>query len=226
MLKLFKLILLIQLQAFSIQAISADLDKADVLRYLIESYGGEENLAKLNNFQQHWQMTALMGNRQGTDTRYIQMPDKLRVELQYPDKREVRILDGDAAMTVFNDGAPRQAAPVQRDAMRLQLMRLYSPLVLSEKVSHLVLSDEDNVCALTLAEHGVRVDYLIDKSTWRIIKVSGSLSINGAEMSFLTEYSQFEMVDGVLLHKSENKFAGNVNTAVLALQRVVFQDDH
>jgi hypothetical protein len=69
-------------------------------------------------------------------------------------------------------------------------------------------------------EHGVQADYLVNKETWRIEKVAGNLTMGGHPMQFLTEYSEFEFVDGVLVHQRENKFAGQVNTAVLQLRQI------
>jgi len=48
----------------------------------------------------------------------------------------------------------------------------------------------------------------------------GRLLMNGASMQFVTEYSEFAMVDGVLVPHRENKFVGAMNTAVLRLQRI------
>ena len=61
---------------------------------------------------------------------------------------------------------------------------------------------------------------MVNTHNWRIEKVVGSLAINGTVFQFLTEYSKFTFQDGVLLHQSENKFAGGVNTAVLQLRRL------
>jgi len=47
------------------------------------------------------------------------------------------------------------AVQQQRDAVRLQLMRLYSPLVLRSKLDSLSLAVEDDYYALTLLENGV-----------------------------------------------------------------------
>ena len=53
-------------------------------------------------------------------------------------------------------------------------------------------------------------------------EVVGTLTVNSTEMQFLTEYSDFKFVDGVLVHQKENKFAGGMNTAKLQLRRVTF----
>jgi hypothetical protein len=198
------------------------LDKQAVLERIIDAYGGEKNLRKLDTVVQEWGFVALMGNRHGTDIRSIRIPGQLRVELRYPNKTETRILNGEKSHVIFNDAAATPAAPPQRDAMRLQLMRLYSPLVLRDKSDSVSLVMEGEFLALSLKENGVRADYLVNKESWRIEKVVGSLTINGAEMQFLTEYSDFKFVDGALVHQKENKFAGGMNTAKLQLRRITF----
>jgi hypothetical protein len=197
-------------------------DKQAVLDRVIDAYGGEKNLRKLDSVIQEWGFVALMGNRHGTDIRTIRIPDQLRVELRYPDKTETRMLNGEVGHVIFNETTAKAAAPLQRDAMRLQLMRLYSPLVLRDKSDSVTLVMDGEYCALSLLENGVRADYLINQETWRIEKVVGTLSVNGTEMQFLTEYSDFKFVDGALVHQKENKYAGGVNTAKLQLRRITF----
>ena len=111
---------------------------------------------------------------------------------------------------------------MQRDAMRLQLMRLYSPLMLRDKIDSVQLVEEGGLLALSLVEDGLHVHYMVNRENWRIEKVAGSLLANGNEIQFLTEYSDFKVIDGVLMHQKENKFAGGVNTAVLQLRSVTF----
>ena len=201
------------------------LDRESVLQKLIESYGGETNLRKLERMVQEWDMVAMMGNRHGKDVRSIRVPDQLKVELTYPDKTEIRILNGEKARVAFNNDPWRAASAPQQDAMRLQLMRLYSPLVLRDKGDSLKLMLDGEYCALSLVERGIRADYLVNQDTWRIEKVVGTLWINDTEMRFLTEYSDFKFVDGTLVHQRENKFAANVNTAVLQLRNIEFNAD-
>lgn len=219
----FRLWILAPLLALSSPLTAQTLDREAVLTNLIEAYGGEAKLRKLNNAVQEWDMVALMSKRHATDVRTIRIPDQLVVELTYPQKVERRMLEGDTGLVSFDDGHPYPATDPQRDAMRLQLMRLYSPLVLQDKIENLTLTIEGDYCGLTLVEHGVRADYLVNQDTWRIEKVAGTLSMGGQDMRFLTEYSEFEFVDGVLVHRKENKYAGNVNTAVLSLKNIRFE---
>lgn len=218
----FRFLFLTALLALSPNTHSQALDRDAVLDKLIASYGGEANLRKLDNVVQEWHMVAMMSKRHGTDVRHIRIPGQLVVMLTYPGKVETRVLDGDEGMVSFNDDEPIIATPPQRDAMRLQLMRLYSPLVLRDKSEAVALTIEGEYCALTLEENGVKADYLVNMDEWRIEKVAGTLNMNGTPMQFLTEYSDFEIEDGVLVHKKENKFAGEVNTAVLQLKTITF----
>jgi hypothetical protein len=217
---LFRTLFVITLLALSNPASPETLDVDSVLERMIHAYGGEENLRKLNSMTQVWDFVALVRNQHGTDVRKIRMPAQLKVELTYPDKSETRILDGESSYVIFNEGPATVARLSQNDAMRLQLMRLYSPMVLHDMRESLTLALEDKFCALSLVENGLRVDYLVNMETWNIDKVVGTLSIQGSEMRFLTEYSNFRLHDGVLVHERENKYAGGVNTAVLQLRSV------
>jgi hypothetical protein len=192
---------------------------ADVLDHMIEAYGGEENVRKLDSVVQEWDLLALTRNQQGTDKRSIHLPGQLKVELTYPDKQETRVLDGDAGYAIFGDREPARASDMQRSAMQLQLMRFFTPLTLRDRIDSLRLSEGDGYVALTLPEDRLQVEYVVDTETWHIVKVVGTLAINGATMQFVTEYSEFATVDGALIHHRENKFVGGMNTAVLRLRR-------
>ena len=202
---------------------------ADVLDNMVAAYGGEKNVRKLDRVVQEWDVLALMRNKQGTDKRSIQLPRQLKVELTYPDKQETRVLDGDAGYAVFDDREPAVASNMQRSAMQLQLMRFYSPLTLRERIDSLELSKTDEHLTLTLREEGLQADYVVDTETWYIVKVVGTLAVNGATMQFMTEYAEFAKVDGVVMHHRENKWVGTTNTAVLRLRHVElgvdFDDD-
>jgi hypothetical protein len=197
------------------------LDVDTLLERLVETYGGEANVHKLDSQVQLWDVVALTSKRHGTDVRALEAPDRLRVQLTYPDKREVRIINGNASFASYRGEPEAVVGRPQSDAMRLQLMRLYSPLVLRDKRDALSLEVEDGNYVLTLFEHGVRMDYVVNSNTWRIEKVVGGLAINGQEFRFVTEYSDFAVRDGVLVHQRENKFAGGTNTAILKLRQIM-----
>ena len=222
---LTRLVLVFLVLTISSPISAQPLDLDIVLQNLIESYGGEKNLHKLDSQIQEWAVVALMGNSHGTDVRAIRAPRQLRVELRYPHKSETRIINGDRSYASYGNAPAQEAVHPQSDAMRLQLMRLYSPLVLHDKRNDLALTVNGEYCALTLSESGLRVDYMVNMTNWRIEKVIGSMTINGTDMRFLTEYSDFKFHDGVLVHERENKYAGAVNTAVLQLGHITLDAD-
>jgi len=222
MLNITRVSILLLLIGLSQPTLTRGSDVQSVLDQLVRHYGGEKNLRKMDSMIQEWDLTALMGNRSGTDTRSFRAPSHLRVDLTYPQKSETRILSGDSAFVVFAGAAPEEVFGMQRDAMRLQLMRLYSPLILRDKLDSVRLTEDGDLMALSLVENGLHVHYMINKENWQIEKVAGSLPVNGKEMQFLTVYSDFKVVDGVLMHQSENKYAGGVNTAALKLRSVTF----
>ena len=63
---------------------------------------------------------------------------------------------------------------------------------------------------LTLEVNRLQADYLVSGESWRIEKVIGTLHIGSQQMQFFTEHSDFKVVDGVVMHHVENKFAGQV----------------
>lgn len=219
----FRITLLLLILAISGPVSAEPGDLGAALERIIQVYGGEENVRKLDNVIQEWSVVALMGNRHGTDTRSVQVPGRLKVELIYAHKQETRVLKDDTGYVIFRDGIPTIAKDMQRDAMRLQLMRLYSPLALRDRIDNLSMAEQEGFLYLTLRENGLRADYVVNKENWRIEKVVGTMSINGNEMNFLTEYSEFKLVDGVLVHHRENKYAGQVNTAVLNLNKITIE---
>lgn len=217
-LAIFSIVCLLFAGAASVKAEESRLDT--LLDQLIEEYGGEVNLRKLDSHIQEWDVVALVRARHGTDTRRVRVPDQLKVEITYPDKQETRIVSGELGYFMHGNAPPRLATKPQKDAMRLQLMRHYSPLVLRGKLDSLSLDERDGYYVITLFEQGVRADYFVNGDSWRIEKVVGGLAINGTEMQFVTEYSDFAVHDGVLVHRRENKFAGGFNTAKLKLRSI------
>lgn len=212
--------LLLILSIFLNTAYAQSLELDAVMARVIDSYGGEANLRKLQSQIQKWDMIAVRGHRRGTDVRTIRIPDQLKVELTYSDGTEIRVFDREKSYVKFNRGPIKAVVEAQRDAMRLQLMRLYSPLFLRDRLDSLTMTIKGGFYILSLFEHGVSIDYVVNAETSRIEKVVGTLPIMGSTMQFLTEYSDFTMRDGVLIHQQEKKYAGGVNTAVLQLREI------
>jgi hypothetical protein len=109
--------------------------------------------------------------------------------------------------------------------MKLQMMRLYSPLTLKGK-SGISVTEGKGVKLITLKEGTLTSIYHVNSITFRIEKVVGRFDMGGRQMEFQTEYSDFKKVDGVLIHHRENKFAAGMNTAELFLKDIKLSVTH
>lgn len=210
---------------FFICGVSRAASTEDLLNKLVQSYGGEKNLKKLDSWSAVWQIESSAKGETGADTRSISLPGKLRVELKYANSSELRIINGDKGYKGFSGSPLLPASGPPLEAMKLQRMRMYTPLTLLKKKKNLTVSEEGGFKVITLKEGGRGTNakhgsgrYFVNPETMRIERFIGRMEMNGQAMEFKTEYSDFKTVDGVALHHKEVKYAGSVNTAVMALK--------
>lgn len=192
---------------------------------MIGAYGGLENLKKLDSYISVWDMEVRVRPQKGKAINFIDQAGKLRVELTYPDKTETRLVVGSKGYKGFNKGPLEEVTGPRLDSMKLQMMRLYSPLTLKNKAG-VVVTEGNGVKYITLKEGTITSVYHVNATTFMIEKVVGKLKMGPREMEFQTEYSDFKKVDGVLIHHRENKFAGGTNTAELFLKDVKLSVKH
>ncbi len=221
---LIRLLLLLMLLSTTGTILAAQLDSTELLKQMVERYGGATALEKLNTpYRQHWDLVAMTSHEKGTDQRAIDLPGMLTVELTYPSKSEKRILNGDSGEKIYNKTRHEVVNGPGLMAMRLQRMRLYNPLLLQQRAAKIHVTEEgDKFYRLTLREGDITTDYHVNRKTLLIDKVIGTLQMNGMAMSFLTEYRDYKAVEGVMMPHTEIKYAGNVNTAVLTLRETSF----
>ncbi|MBE9535846.1 MAG: hypothetical protein IMF07_01595 [Proteobacteria bacterium] len=214
------LIFLILVFFYAIPASGETVKIETLLDQMISAYGGEENLKKLNTYRQEWSLTAAMSGEKGFDSRSVALPDRLRVELVYFAHNEIRILNGDGGLKIYNRTQKKKVQSPGLDAMKLQRMRLYHPLTLKERLHNSSLTQKEGFHVIILSEKELITEYYINPSTFMIEKVVGLIQAGGMSMEFKTLYSDFRKVDGVVLPHKEVKFAGATNTAVLTLKKI------
>src|SRR5664279_170800 len=100
----------------------------DVVESVLKEYGGAAAWQKVTTIRETGQVVPAMGKGDGAMTRFWQKPDKLRIEIVYPARTELRVVDGDHGT---NNG--KEVTGPGLDAMRLQAARLALPLLLIEK---------------------------------------------------------------------------------------------
>ncbi len=213
-------ILLMALLLFSV-ANAKELNKEQIINKMINSYGGQENLLQLLNYKQTWNIEFMSSDNSGFDKREIIMPYYLRTEIIYPNKTEIRVLNKNSAIKIFS-GKTTQIKGPMINAVKLQLMRLYSPLVLKSKLDNITLSQNSKQYILELEKSSMKVEYIVSKKTFLIEKTIGRLQMGPQQLEFLTKYEEYKSVNGVMLPHKEIKFVGSLNTAVMTLGKNSF----
>ncbi|MCF6330446.1 MAG: hypothetical protein L3I99_02710 [Sulfurimonas sp.] len=213
-------ILLMALLFFSV-ANAKELDKQLIINKMIDTYGGEEKLLQLLNYKQTWNIEFMSSDNSGFDKREIIMPDYLRTEIIYPNKTEIRVLNKNSAIKIFSGKTTPIKGPMI-NAVKLQLMRLYSPLVLKSKLDNITVSQNSKQYIFELEKSGVKVEYIVSKKTLLIEKTIGRLQMGPQQLEFLTKYEEYKSVNGVMVPHKEIKFVGSLNTAVMTLDKNSF----
>ncbi len=198
-----------------------------LVEQVLTAYGGRENLGKIHAWRAEGPLTAVQREQQGETVRWFERPDRLRIEIRYPDRGEVRIVRGDRGWAGSDD---RHLEPVEGaflQSMELQTARLDLPLRLAEHESSLVVvkPDEDGRTVVRLAmDGGLALDYHIDPGSHRIERMVMSMP-GPPPMSFEADLSEFRFVDGVLFPYREDTRAGDTKTAVTRYKKLELNPD-
>ncbi|QOY53302.1 hypothetical protein [Candidatus Sulfurimonas baltica] len=202
---------------FSLTLNAKEISSEAVIENMIKAYGGERNLEKLSSYEQVWGIQRQTDGVKGTDYRKITLPHYLKTELIYPEKTEIRVVIKDRGTKEFS-GRKVQAKGPMLDAMKLQLMRLFSPLTLRERIKDIKLFIEKEHFLLALKNNSITAKYYISKKSFLVEKTIGELKMGSNSMEFLTIYEDYKSVKGVMMPHKEIKYAGSVNTAVMTLK--------
>ena len=194
---------------------------AAVIDKVVAEYGGAGAIAAA---QQMRQMGSVTTGTRGSAAllRQFARPDRLRVELKYPDHTEVRLLDGAGA---FRDGGP--VGGPMRDAMLLQAARLDLPALLHEargRVGDLGVQTRGGVALRALVVPiggGIALTAFVDERSGRILRSEGSAPAGAmGRLEFWTNYSDFRRVKGVLFAFAEENFASGTRTGLTQLETI------
>ena len=172
---------------------------------VLEAYGGKAALEGVDAFRSEGLLVSHRGE-QGTMVRWFERPDRLRVEIRYPDRGELRIVSGEAGWTGSSDRALQPATTSFLDSMRLQAGRLDLPIRLLEGVTTLVTLAPDEkkriVLGLPLDDH-LFLDYHIHPKSHRIERVEMVLAGEDT-LRFGVTLGEFRWIEGVLFPFKED----------------------
>ncbi len=199
---------------------------AGVVERCVAAYGGKAGIAKAARSRVEGTVTSLVlhPGEIGRIVRAYERPGRLRVEIAYPgDPGETRVLDGGRG---WRNG--EEAAGPRLDAMVLQAARLDLPALLQSwraRVKDGGTGEVDGKTVRLLAIEpapGLLVEAAIDPSTGRILRSRGASTSTPVPLEFVTTYSRFKTVQGVLVPMREENWANGKSTGVTNVLKVTF----
>jgi hypothetical protein len=214
-------LLMVLVLAAAAQAAPADAPKSDVpgwVAHIIDAYGGEKAMRAVHGYHAVGKQVASMNNQEIHADRWFARPDRLRLDLAYPDHTEIRVTSGKDGWSGSSLDNLVVANPMKLQAMRLQTVRLDLPLRLLEQKDKLEsrAPDENGRIVLRLpVDDGLYIDYHVDPKTWLIMHATTGMT--SPAMEFYADYDDFRKVNGVLVPYHETTFAGTTQTSKFEL---------
>ncbi len=204
------------------RAAAAEATPARLVARCVEAYGGKKAVVLLARSRSEGTVTSLLHPGQpGRIARLYQRSGKLRVEIAFPGAPvEIRVLDGGRGWRFGEEvGGPFLAS------MILQAARLDLPALLAAWEKKL----EDHgtwelegktlrVLALEVAP-GLVVEAGVDPGTGRILRSRGTTKGGAMPLEFVTTYSDFRKVDGVLVAFREGNWANGSATGETVVEK-------
>jgi len=197
----------------------------EIVTKTLEAYGGLEALSQVKVVKQTGYVHALIRHegQKGKLVRFIEAPERLRVEIAYPDgETEIRLLDGQNA---WRDGQAVQGPPVE--AMRGQLYRLDLPMLLHRHRERIVdrgsvRQGDREVSVLEIPfPSGLMFTIEIDSASHLILRSRVAFPVGPSfTMTFETIYGDFRKVGPILFPFREQNFAQGQHTADTELDAI------
>lgn len=202
----------------------------EVLAGIVAAYGGTEAVQRLDSYRIEGTTRSQMLGATGTLAREYRSPDRLKVVIDYPQKSEVRILDGDHAWRGAKTGVRPVEGPM-RAAMDYQLLRSELPGVLLRNRERLtdggLVEHEGGTHRMIILKwsDAVEMRYWVEDGSSRITHVESTLTMGGRKVVFATAYEDFRNVDGVLFPFRETNYASGRHVADTVVERLITDPD-
>jgi hypothetical protein len=190
---------------------------------VVQAYGGRAALAKVKGYRMEGTIASRM---QGTGpfVRAFTRPDRLRVVLDYPGSPEIRVLDGPKGWRSDGQGRVAPVVGFLVGSMVAQAGRANLPWLLDERRSsaRLLPADEGGKLqgiAVPLGT-GLTLTAYVELATGRIVRSTNELDMPGMKTGFVTDYSDFRTVGGVLFPFHEGNFASGQTTGETVVTKI------
>jgi hypothetical protein len=193
------------------------------------AYGGPAAVARLRSYRVEGETSSLMRGAVGKVTREYRAPDRLRVEIAYPDRTEVRVVTREGVWRGDASGVREVEGPM-REAVLFQLLRSDLPGMLLRFRDRLedggVMQHENNAHRLVVLpwSQSLTMRFSVHAESSRITLAEGVIETGGRRLVFATSFSDFRRVGGVLFPFAEQNFANGRHVASTRIDRLVLQE--
>ena len=221
-----RLILLAWLTVLGFGASAAELPVDALLDKVIAAYGGGNGApTSAKAIKQTGVTYSAMRGGEAPILRAYQRPDRLRIEIRYPGKAEVRVLRGTQA---WKQGSPMTSA--FQGAMLLQATRMGMPwnlLAIRDRLRDMGSMAMPGGTLRVLewtTDSGLVMRIGIAPDSGHIVHSLGRLSSTPGSMEFGTTYEDFRHQDGQLYAAFERHFAMGQSIGHTRIEHVEFLD--
>lgn len=189
---------------------------------VLEAYGGASAVRSVDAHRQEGMLVAVRGAAHGRLVRIATAEDRLSILVEYPDRAELRILEGADAWRGPGPGALERVGGPLRGAMVLQAARSWLPRLLDEHRADATIAGAEEgrtVLDVRVASDLVLRVFVAD-DTNLVVRSESILESAPGPVGFATDYADFREVDGVLFPFREETYASGYHTGSALLERV------
>lgn len=204
----------------------AALTAPEVISQVIQAYGGREVVAKIDSVCASGEIVAFaFNNAQGKYSYCVAKDRKLRVDIDYAEFAEHRVLNG-ATAYVQTGGSPTRQLTSGANYLSIvyQYEQLNLPRTLLERPERIRYAGREprdagpvDVLALDAAA-GLTMKIYVDAATGHIVKTSGIFQLGTTQMVLSADFSDFRMVKGTIFPFNFINFAGDDKIAVTTIE--------
>lgn len=208
------------------EASATDTRTGEILDRMARAHGGSERLREVRGLRMEGTMQAADGGA-GTFVRVSRGPGSLATITELPGRMEIRILaDANGWRGASHDGLEPVDGPLLL-AMQMQSARLLAPLLLDAFRERVRIVEEGEAGPLLEMDLGNGATLLsrLDPESHRVTWTQSRMNLQGMVLTFTTRYGDFREVSGVMLAHREENSAQGMETATLAVTRILLNPE-
>jgi len=203
-----------------------------IVERVLDAYGGRARLARVRAYRIEGTLTAVRRGRLTVPTsRQVERPNRLRIEIAYPEGPEIRILNGARGWRSDGEGGLEEVTGPFLESMQLQALRADVPWVFAEALDRVratepITHEGRRLLGLEFPVSSILTfRAYVNPATWRVEVSQGLLAHGGMQTHFETVYEDFRSVDGVLFAHRERNYASGAHTGWTKVERVVLNPE-